>query len=68
MLSKEKAASIAKSVKKGYKILKIIDRGDSYIIDMVPVGYNESMGMFCDGAVIVDKKTRKVSTYNPLIN
>lgn len=68
MVTKEKAISIAKSARRGFKILKIIERPNSYVISMAPNGYNESMGVFCDGAVIIDKKTGELSTYNPIFD
>lgn len=68
MINKEKAIRIAKTTKQNFIIQNVVEEKNFYIIDMVPNRYNKSMGVFCDGAVKIDKKDGSVSVYNPLID
>lgn len=50
------------------RVVKAVEQDNYYVISVVPIeGYSESMGMFVGGATRVDKKTGKVSIYNPML-
>lgn len=52
----------------GFNINKIAERSKFYIVDLLPKGYKKSMGIVCNAAVKVDKKTGEVTPYNPLLD
>ena len=39
---------------------------DCFVINLVPIGYKKSNGIFVGGSIRVDKKTGAISGYNPM--
>ena len=51
----------------GTRVKSEREMSDCFVINLVPIGYRKSDGLFCGGSIRVDKKTGAISGYNPMI-
>ena len=64
----EKAKKVVLEHRPNMRVVKTVEKDNYYVVNVVPrEGYSESMGMYIGGATRVDKKTGKVSIYNPML-
>ena len=63
----EEAREIALRARPETKVESEHELSECYVINLVPVGYKQSDGLFVGGPTRVDKKTGEVSVYNPML-
>lgn len=51
----------------GARIESEHEMNDCFVINLVPIRYRKSDGIFCGGSIRVDKNTGAIRGYNPTI-
>lgn len=66
-MTKNEAIKKVMNFRDGMKVISVIEQEAFFIVNTVPIDYDENIhGMFIGGGILVDKNTGECRLYNPM--